>query len=268
MPDLENVKTTVWEYYRQHGRHDLPWRQPEAGGGFDPYKIMVSEIVLQQTQVNRVIAKYHEFLENFPSLNVLAHTELGNVIRAWSGLGYNRRAKFLHQSAQAIAAGGDFPSSVEGLVALPGIGPNTAGAILAYSFNQPVVFIETNIRTVFLHHCFADADGVPDKAILELVEQSLDTTRPREWYWALMDYGSHLKQTSGNANRRSASYSRQSKFEGSRRQVRGQVLRALQEEPRTLNALSSVISDSRLPAVMDELVQEGLVRHDVGLFSL
>lgn len=252
----------LWDYYAAHGRHDLAWRQPEVDGTFDPYKILVSELMLQQTQVSRVIPKFNEFLMKFPNFTALAQASLAEVLIAWSGLGYNRRAKFLWQAAQTVQTdfGGVFPSTAEQLVKLPGVGKNTAGAILAYAFNQPVVFIETNVRTVYIHHFFQDQVDIPDAAIDDLLQATLDRENPREFYWALMDYGSHLKQTVGNLNRYSKSYAKQSKFEGSRRQVRGQVLRALAGKTMTAEELAATIQDSRLPAVLEDLVTEGLVQ--------
>lgn len=248
----------VWDFYHEHGRHDLPWRQ----GQLDPYHILVSELMLQQTQVGRVIPKYHEFLARFPDVQRLAAAPLGEVLRAWSGLGYNRRAKFLQQAAQVIVTqfGGVFPPSVAELTQLPGVGVNTAGAIVAYAFDRPVSFVETNIRTVYLHHFFHDETNVADKAILELVEQTLDAEHARDWYWALMDYGAHLKKTVGNPNQRSRSYAKQPKFEGSRRQIRGQVLRLLSNRPMTRQKLAEQISDERLADVLTELITEGLIQ--------
>jgi A/G-specific adenine glycosylase len=257
----QTFQTIVREYYQAHGRHDLPWRVAEPGGGFDPYKILVSELMLQQTQVSRVIPKYEEFLAMFPTVSSLAAASLADVLRAWSGLGYNRRAKFLHQAAQKIVHDyqGKFPNVAYMLQTLPGIGPNTAGAIMAYAFNQPAVFIETNIRTVFIHHFFQDQTDISDKILLELVDQTLDRRQPREWYWALMDYGSHLKQTVGNPNRQARQYAKQSKFEGSRRQIRGQIIKLLASQPYTAAKLRQQIADQRLGSVIDELLQEGLI---------
>lgn len=255
---VRDFQTAVWDYYHTHGRHDLPWRV----GELDPYHVLVSELMLQQTQVARVIPKYHEFLDQFPAVESLAAAQLGDVLRAWSGLGYNRRAKFLHQAAQIIMQkfGGKFPEDIAELTSLPGVGTNTAGAIKAYAFNQPVAFIETNIRTVYFHHFFLDRTEIPDKQVLELVGQTLDTVHPREWYWALMDYGAYLKRTVGALNHQSKTYTKQSKFEGSRRQVRGRILRALGEEPKTNTALAKLIPDERLESVLSELLAEGLVQ--------
>jgi A/G-specific adenine glycosylase len=263
-------RAAVWEHYQTHGRHDLPWRRPNRAGRFDPYGIMVSEIMLQQTQVGRVIRKYREFLRRFPTLETLAAAPLGSALKAWSGLGYNRRAKFLHQAAGQIVRrrGGQFPDSVEELTKLPGIGPNTAGAIMAYAFNRPAVFIETNIRTVFIHHFFHDRTGVGDREILELAAETLDERWPREWYWALTDYGAYLKQTVGNLNRRSRAYTRQSKFEGSKRQLRGHIIRLLTQNAYSERQLHSVVADSRLPTVLRELAAENLIIERRGRFSL
>jgi A/G-specific adenine glycosylase len=255
----------VLGYYQAYGRHDLPWRLPDSKGRFEPYRIMVSEIMLQQTQVKRVIPKYHEFLNRFPSAADLAVAELGDILRVWSGLGYNRRAKFLHRAAQQITKqyAGHFPRSKEKLVKLPGIADATAGAIVTYAFNQPVVFIETNIRTVYIHHFFNDETSIPDSKISEKIAQTLDKQNPREWYWALMDYGTYLKQTVGNLNRQSKHHTVQSKFEGSRRQLRGQVIRLLHSGPKNQAELAREISDERLESIIDGLLKEDLIqRHN------
>ena len=149
-----NFESVLWRYYREHGRHDLPWRQ--AAAIQNPYKIMLSELMLQQTQVDRVIPKYELFLREFPTLHALAAADQSQVLSAWSGLGYNRRARYIHQAAQMIERDykNKFPATHDELVTLPGVGPNTAGAILAYAYNQPAVFIETNVRTVFFAPLF------------------------------------------------------------------------------------------------------------------
>jgi A/G-specific adenine glycosylase len=269
-PSLTDFQNIVWNYYQTSGRHDLPWRMPLTDGSFDPYRIMVSELMLQQTQVLRVTPKYYEFLGRFPDVVALAEADLGQVLTVWSGLGYNRRAKFLWQAAGSISQTfhGVFPDTPAGLVSLPGVGKNTAGAILAYAFNQPVTFIETNIRSAYIHHFFADQTYVADAAIIELVEQTLDHSNPREWYWALMDYGSYLKKTAGNASVRSLNYTKQSAFHGSRRQIRGQVLKCLTLGAASLSRLEHLIPDDRLPAVLDELLAEQLVHFESGYYRL
>lgn len=214
----------VWEHYDAHARDELPWRRTR-----DPYRVLVSEVMLQQTQVSRVLPKYAEFLRAFPDVEALAAAPLEDVLRVWAGLGYNRRAKSLKRIAEIVVAEHDgvIPGTMDGLSSLPGIGYATAAQILAFAFDVGVPFIETNIRSVYLHEFFGDAEDVPDSAILPLVEATLDRERPREWYWALMDYGVYLKSTLPNPSRRSRHHASQGRFEGSNRQLRGRLLTAL-----------------------------------------
>jgi A/G-specific adenine glycosylase len=259
-PLLDQFRSTVWDYYAKNAR-DLPWRTPEKDGSFDPYKILVSEIMLQQTQVSRVQEKYVEFLSQFPTLESLARSSLGEVIIRWQGLGYNRRAKYLHQTARLITQDyeGNVPKETKQLVLLPGIGTNTAAAIGVYAFNRQLVFIETNIRSVFIHHFFKDTESVPDKDIIFLVQQTLDTEMPREWYWALMDYGTYIKATHGNASRQSKSYTKQSVFDGSSRQIRGKVLKILTTNSMSAKELQYTIHDDRLEDILNDLLREKLI---------
>lgn len=268
--DIQAFQRLVLDHYRKQGRHDLPWRQPETGGSFDPYKILVSELMLQQTQVPRVVPKFLLFTEAFPSFESLAVAPLSDVLKMWSGLGYNRRAKFLLQTAQVVSSqhNGRLPNDHAELIALPGVGANTAGAIRAYAFNEPVVFIETNIRTVFIHHFFPAEERVSDKELARLIEDSVAGQDARSWYWALMDYGTHLKQHVGNASKASATYNKQSKFEGSRRQLRGAILRFLAKEGMTLRGLKNLLPDERLDAVLEDLINEGFVVHKGSMYEL
>ena len=255
----------IWQHYRRYGR-DLPWRKH-----INPYRILVSEIMLQQTQVARVAPKYKEFLRKFPSAKALAQTSNAEVLRAWSGLGYNRRALYLKKAAEKIVSeyGNKLPSTLEDLTNLPGVGKNTAGAIAAYAFNQPAVFIETNIRKVFLHHFFLKKKNVSDNQLLPLIEKTLAHKHPREWYWALMDYGSYLASCVSNPNRKSRHYMKQSKFEGSVRQVRGKVLKLLLEHKHlSEKQMKEKIADGRLGLVLHRLIVEGFVYKKRGLYSL
>lgn len=255
------------KYFKQHGRHDLPWRQTD-----DPYKITVSEIMLQQTQVSRVLEKYKEFLGTFPTVRALAKASLAEVLRVWSGLGYNRRAKFLHQMAQVIVSDhkAKFPETIEGLQSLPGIGPYTAGAIYAFAYNKPVPVIETNIRSVYLHHFFKEKTGVSDKELFPIIERTLQKNNPREWYWALMDYGSHLKASGIRNNAKSKHYTKQSKFEGSNRQIRGAVMRELLKGPKTEAQVVKVIDKEKgkVEQVLEDLVKEGMVGKEKGKYEI
>ncbi len=254
-------------WYHTYGRHELPWRQTT-----DPYAILVSELMLQQTQVERVIPKYQAFMQKFPTAKALASVQLDEVLRMWQGLGYNRRAKYLWQTASAVtSAGGEFPKNEEDLRALPGIGPYTASAVACFSYNIPVTLIETNVRTVILYHFFPENLHVSDGEILPLIKASLDKKYPREWYWALMDYGSYLKKVLPNPNRRSRQYNKQAKFIGSKRQVRGEILRVLatqtrMTEPELQYQLTS--NPEHYATALRDLVGEGLVHEQAGRYGL
>jgi A/G-specific adenine glycosylase len=260
MMDIDEFKQILGDYYHQNKRA-LAWRTPEPEDLFDPYKIMISEVMLQQTQVPRVAEKYKQFLEVFPTVQALAQASLSDVLFVWQGLGYNRRGRYLRDAALMIVNdyGGQMPLVVAELVRLPGIGHNTACAILTYTYNQPLIFIETNIRSVYLHHFFQDNETVADKDILELVAQTLDKENPREFYWALMDYGTYVKKTFGNPNIRSKHYTKQSTFAGSNRQLRGIILRQLTEEACDIKKLQLVVGDPRLTIVLDGLIKDSLV---------
>jgi A/G-specific adenine glycosylase len=256
--ELERFRVVIYRHYQDHKR-DMPWRQTH-----DPYHILVSEIMLQQTQVERVVGKYREFLKKFPNFETLAQAPLPEVLEVWQGLGYNRRALSLKRLAQQVLEdwGGRLPANKEALRSLPGIGPATAGALLAFAFEQPVVFIETNIRRVFLHFFFAEEEGVTDREILPVVSETLDRERVRDWYYALMDYGAGLKGSGPNPNRRSAHYARQSPFTGSNREVRGLILKTLLLEPvPSLKELAKAVGKSpgRTRAALEQLIAEGFV---------
>ncbi|PJE63612.1 endonuclease III [Candidatus Roizmanbacteria bacterium CG10_big_fil_rev_8_21_14_0_10_45_7] len=255
--NTKDFRSRVYAYYNQQGR-DLPWRhQPTL------YRVCVSEFMLQQTQVSRVINYFRAFTQKYPSFKALHQASLTEILTAWQGLGYNRRAKYLWETAHHIAAQ---PSgkqyTAEELVKLPGIGRGTAGAIIAYAYDLPAVFIETNIRTVFIHHFFTNQPNVSDAAILPLIEKTIDRNNPREWYWALMDYGTYLKQQ-GAHNRSSAHYSKQSKFKGSLRQVRGHILSYLLNMPTPVSmphlCTALPYPKNNIQKALNHLVQEGLM---------
>lgn len=258
-PQVRSFRRKVLDHYRRHGR-DLPWRRRVT-----PYRVLVSEIMLQQTQVDRVTAKYREFLAAFPGFPALAQAPTARLLKTWSGMGYNRRALNLRKLAQAVIAdhGGRLPSDPERLRKLPGIGPYTAGAVAAFAFNLPVVFMDTNIRRVFLHEFFPGRRKVRDDELLPLVRRTLPENDARTWYNALMDYGTMLKKEHGNPNRRSAHYTRQAPFENSNRQVRGAVLKAL-VDGRPLTAARVVqatgMDAERVKKSLADLEKEGFVR--------
>jgi A/G-specific adenine glycosylase len=247
----------------------LPWRQVVT-----PYGVFVSEIMLQQTQVSRVLERYGRWLGRFPGFAQLAAAPTREVLDEWQGLGYNRRALWLKAAADMVAReyGGALPREVAELVKLPGVGPHTAGSMAAFAYEEPTVFIETNIRRGFIHEFFDGREGVSDAELRLLVEAAVqavvadDRESPREWYWALMDYGSDLAKRVPNPNRRSKHYAVQAAFEGSVRQLRGEVLRRLLAGPKTVTELA--MEDSRLEAVLVSLEREGFVRRQGNVLML
>lgn len=238
----------------------MPWREDTR-----PYYVLVSELMLQQTQVPRVVPKFVEFATCFPDETQLAAASLGDVLKLWQGLGYNRRAKYLHDAAKMIVRdyGGVMPTSPHELETLPGVGKNTAGAIMAYAHNRPVLFVETNVRTVYLHHFFPDEMQVSDAAILEKLAATLDHKNPRQFYQALMDYGSHLKAAGVRTNTRSRHYKKQPKLDGSVRQVRGEIIRQLADGSIPQAELAKrYTGDARYQPALDGLKRDGLIELD------
>jgi A/G-specific adenine glycosylase len=257
----------IYGHYDTQGR-DLPWRKK-----LNPYRVLVSEIMLQQTQVERVIEKFQEFLEAFPDFNALADAPLPRLLTIWQGMGYNRRALALKALAQKVVAEhrGKLPREPESLIALPGIGPYTAGAIVAFAFNRPVVFMDTNIRRVYIHEFFHDRDNIHDDEIIPFLERTMDSEHPRIWYNALMDYGTKLKKEHVNPNRRSAHYARQSPFENSNRQVRGRILNVLVKEASLTQAqivLRSGMDRARVKQNLAQLIEEGFIKKKGRSFAL
>lgn len=258
---------TVWKYYEHHGRHNLPWRKTR-----NPYRILVSEVMLQQTQVARVIPKYSEFLKQFPTIHSLANARLGEVLRVWQGLGYNRRAKMLHECAREIIRifNGKIPRTHEKLVTLKGVGAYTSGAVCAFAYNIPVPVIETNIRSVYLHHFFRKKENITDEEIVRLIERTLDYNNPREWYYALMDYGAYIKKKVGNQNVRSKHYSTQPAFRGSDREIRGAIIRSLTKGSKTHTQLCTELpfENTQIITQTFNLMREGLIIKKKRVFTL
>ena len=260
------------ELYRDH-----PWRNTR-----DPYAVLLSEVMLQQTQVPRVVPKWEAWLEEFPTLDALAAAPLEPVLRAWQGLGYNRRAIALKRAAEEVVErfGGQLPSDEAELRSLPGIGPATASGVRAFAFELPGVYLETNVRAVFLHELFADRDGVTDRELTPMIAAAVEEAArqgvsPRTWYYALLDYGAQLKRELPNPSRRSAHHAKQSRFEGSRRQKRAWLLRAVMAEPgSTTDALTENLTlaektaDRSAPAsgdvlgILEQLAADGFIARD------
>ena len=252
-------------YYRLHARRELPWRKTR-----DPYRILVSEVMLQQTQVVRVIPLYAAFIRRYPTARKLAAAPLREVLVAWQGLGYNRRAKMLHAAAKRIAEQG-MPHEVRGLESLPGVGPYTARAVAAFAYDQDVIVVETNIRTAILHHFFPKRKKVSDKEIERVLAKLLPEGGARDWYSALMDYGAHLKRSGVSHNARSLHYAKQPRFTGSLREARGAILRVLAQGAAPRARLTGILGADRREQVvraLDALCAEGLVRPEHRCYAL
>ncbi len=264
---MRGFREKILSYYREHGR-SLPWRNTD-----NHYHIFVSEIMLQQTGVERVLGKYPRFVAEFPDFGALARASQKRVLSEWQGLGYNRRCIHLRECARKILSdfSGRLPESEKLLLSLPGVGRATSGALLAFCFNRPVVFLETNIRQVFIHFFFQGSEKVNDTEMLPLVEKTLNRDNPREWYYALMDYGTMLKRSIGNLVRKSTGYRLSGPFEGSMRQIRGLVLKTLLSSPGlTPDMISSItgIDTGRLKEAVDRLTQEGFLEKNGLKYSL
>ncbi|PIP03588.1 MAG: endonuclease III [Candidatus Yonathbacteria bacterium CG_4_10_14_3_um_filter_47_65] len=254
--NIHTFRRTIWAFYRTQKRA-FPWRETA-----DPYEILVSEIMLQQTQTSRVEQKYEPFLKRFPNVETLAGASMAEVLAMWQGLGYNRRAQALWKMAKIIRDEfcGVVPNDQEALVALPGIGEATASAMRVFAWNEPAVFIETNIRRVFIHFFFAHATTVADADIMPLVARALPRKRAREWYSALMDFGAHLPKIIKNPNHKSKGYAKQSRFKGSSRQTRGLIIKfLLTNGPSTTERIGKETKDDRLEKILANLTEEGLL---------
>jgi A/G-specific adenine glycosylase len=267
MISAANFRKKIYAYYKKN-RRDLPWRRTR-----DPYKILVSEVMLQQTQVDRVVPFYKNWLKLFPNVRALARASTSNVLAAWSGLGYNRRAINLQRAAQQIVTmhKGKFPKSVDALDELPGVGRYTAGAVAAFAWDIPGAYIETNIRSVYLHFFFPNRGEVSDRQLMPVIEETMDKKNPRDWYYALMDYGSMLKKKVPNPSRRSKHHARQSKFKGSNRELRGAILKSLLKE-RTLTPSKIASSSGRTKAetarILGSLSREGFIKKKGSSYTL
>lgn len=270
---VERFCAKVCSEGRQRYR-SLPWRHID-----DAYAVLVSEVMLQQTQVKRVLSYWERFLDKFPTIDALAAADTAAVLETWQGLGYNRRALMLKRCAETCSAAyaGHLPQEYEELVQLPGIGPATAAGVRAFAWNRPGVYLETNVRAVFLHEWFADsAEPVKDRQIVPLVRATCSEDNPRDWYYALLDYGAYLKATVPNPSRKSAHHARQSTFEGSRRQKRAEIVRIVLDEPegipfdtlleelnrQEMSANRPPVSAHLAESIIQDLLQEGFFHQD------
>jgi A/G-specific adenine glycosylase len=257
----------VKRYYNEHKRL-LPWREFIV-----PYHVVLSEIMLQQTQVARIMEKFPLFIKRFPTFRTLHESSLVDVLGEWQGMGYNRRGKYIKEIATIIHTKYQdiVPDDSKILDELPGIGHATASAIVTYIYNKPEIFIETNIRRVFIHHFFKDSKEVEDSDILPLVQETVDRENPREWYYAIMDYGTYLSKIVENPNRKSKHFKKQSQFEGSVRQVRGEILRLLLKKriikKKDLYTLLPY-EESKCKIAAEDLLKEGMIGEAKGEYHI
>ncbi|MHA1682397.1 MAG: A/G-specific adenine glycosylase [Promethearchaeota archaeon] len=263
----------IYSYYRKHKRR-FPFREEETTR--DPYRVLISEVMLQQTQANRVVEKFLNFVKHFPDLKALHESTIEDVLKQWVGLGYNRRALALKKIAGILLKkfNGKIPPDVKILESLPFIGPNTAASISTFAFNRPNIFIETNIRTVYIYFFFnhdKSREKIDDRKILPLVESTLDRERPREWYYALMDYGVMLKKKYKNVFvRKSKVYVKQKKFEGSTRQARGKILKQLLTGPANLDGIikNTALERGVVDLLLKRMVNEGFISLENGVYAI
>jgi A/G-specific adenine glycosylase len=261
MPDtFEQFKQILGQKQKVLYR-SMPWRDNHT-----PYYVLVSEFMLQQTQVTRVVPKFNEFVRLFPTIESLAEALLSDVLTVWSGLGYNRRARYLHDAAKYVMSdcNGIIPENIARLLCLPGVGKATAGAIAVYAFNQPELFIETNIRTVLLHHFFKGQHSVKDSQLLHILERVVDAKHPRLFYWAMMDYGTSLKQSGVSLLTQSSHYKKQTPLKGSVRETRGIILSELVKHTALhLDRLQNNVGQTdRFETAFSGLLKEKLVTVD------
>lgn len=258
---IQAFQNKIFKWYAENKRA-LPWRETT-----DPYCIMVSEFMLQQTQVSRVIPKYRAFIERFPTLESLATAQLAEVLILWSGLGYNRRAVCLHQAAKELVAKGYFPNEPRELERIKGIGKYTARSIVIFAFNKDIATVDTNIRRIFIHEGFATENST-EKELFLIANQLLPKGRSRDWHNALMDYGSLVVNAK---NTGITPKSKQSKFQGSDRQYRGRVLRYLVEnEKATLNELitQKIVPTRKIEQILENLLKDKLIIQKDGYYTL
>jgi len=234
----------------KENRREFPWRDTT-----DPYYIMISEIMLQQTQAPRVVQKYLEFIERYQTLEGLAKATQTDLLSLWSGLGYNRRALWLQEAAREIVKTDRFPQTSKELRKLKGIGPYTARSILIFAFNYDLATVDTNIRRILIAEGFAK-ESTSEKELMFIAEQLVPEGKSRDWHNALMDYGS-IVLTSNKTGIKPVS--QQSKFKGSSREKRGKILKyLLDKKSATIDQLSEYTktSSKQLEPILDKMIKE------------
>lgn len=269
LPSSKNIiafQEKVLSFYKENKR-DLPWRRTT-----DPYAILVSEVMLQQTQVDRVVSYYQEWLRQWPTIQDLANAERADVLQRWMGLGYNNRAVNLHKASQFIVErfDGGVKNALGSGMKIPGIGPYTEKAVKIFAFNENLATVDTNIRRILIHE-FSPQETLSDADVHSLAEQCLPKGQSRDWHNALMDYGS-LVLTSKKTG--ISPKTAQSTFEGSDRQYRAKILRHLlahQRETFTIDRLQEILSfpeRRRLQTILEGMIKDDLLLCENERYSL
>lgn len=257
------VQHHILQWYKKNKRDNLPWRFTETRI-VGAYEILVSEIMLQQTQVSRVLDKFPKFIRAFPTVQHLAHTSLKNVLKEWQGMGYNRRGLYLKQCAEESIKrfNGVIPSDPLLLKTLPGIGPYTAGAVLSFAFNKPIVFFDTNIRKFFIHYFFShqnNKEKISDTEILPIAQRLFYTKNPRLWNYAIMDYGAIMLSRTPKLLSRVKSYHKQSPFLGSTRFFRSQIVQYLLKHNHATHAELQSMCPYDITPLIENLSKQQLI---------
>jgi len=265
--DIVRFRSLIYSYYDDYGRV-FPWRETS-----DPYRILLSELMLQQTQTERVLPKYHLFLEAYPDFHALAEASASDILMLWKGLGYNRRALALLKIAREAVDrwDGGLPDDENQLRSLYMVGPATAAAVLSFAYQKPALYLETNIRRVLLYCFFSNAANVKDGDLYAALDRVLDRTDPKNWYYALMDYGVFLKKMIENPNRRSAHYAKQPAFRNSDREIRGKLLSLFIEKgASSFEEIQRYLDfpEERLKICLDALIKEGFLSVQEGAGQL
>ncbi len=254
--EIASLHQNVFRYYEKFGRK-LPWRDTT-----DPYYILVSECMLQQTQVERVIPFYERWLKRFSSVEMLYEASLREVLQQWQGLGYNRRGQNLHKTAGVIVEEfqGDVLSALPHYKKLPGVGEYTASAVQAFAANKDIAAVDTNIRRILIAHFHLD-EKISKAELADIAYQCVPKGRSREWHNALMDYGANYMTAKRSGI---ASLGKQGQFEGSDRQVRSRILRFLLSHTEGVHKEKlfrelSDIDKKRTSEILKKMIQEKLI---------
>jgi A/G-specific adenine glycosylase len=258
---IKSFQEKIFNWWKSN-RREFPWRQTT-----DPYKILVSEIMLQQTQASRVVEKYNEFINKYPSLENLASATGAQVLKIWSGLGYNRRALWLLEASKEIMEMKQFPKTSKDLEELKGIGPYTSRAILIFAFNKDVATVDTNIRRIFIHEGFA-IEETTDEELFTIANRLLPKGQSRDWHNALMDYGAE-KITAKKTGIRPPS--KQSSFKNSSRMFRGAIVKYLIKNSNVNDqkiANECQIPKEELDDILSSLIKDGLIVRSGTKYSL